>query len=83
MTRKNFEEIRANLALFRLASRELEGVSASCEMFFSHAVAKGRGEKIRRLSNQIAAIQEKADRMREKLDAELEPFSVIEVQEIY
>jgi len=83
MTREKFEEMSANLALFRLASRELEGVSASCEMFFSHAVATGQGERIRRLSNQIAAIQEKADKLREKLDADLEPFSVIEVQEIY
>ncbi len=87
MTREKFEEMSANLALFRLASRELEGVSASCEMFFSHAIngQKGlyRGKKMQRLWNQFAAIQEKADKLREKLDADLEPFSVIEVQEIY
>lgn len=83
MTRKNFEEIRANLALFRLASRELEGVSASCEMFFSHAMHTQRGKKMQRLWNQFAAIQERADKLRAKLDAELEPFSVIEINEIY
>lgn len=87
MTREKFEEISASLAVFRLASRELEGVSASCEMFFSHAIhsQKGlhRGKRMERLWKQFAAIQEKADRLREKLDADLEPFSVIEVQEIY
>jgi hypothetical protein len=83
MTREKFEEMSANLALFRLASRELEGVSASCEMFFSHATHTQRGKKMQRLWNQFAAIQEKADKLREKLDADLEPFSVIEIQEIY
>jgi hypothetical protein len=82
-TYQSFEEMSKNLALFRLASRELEGVSASCEMFFSHVVHEERGKKMQRLFNQFAAIQEKADKLREKLDAELEPFSVIEVKEIY
>jgi hypothetical protein len=86
MTRKNFEEISANLAVFRLASRELDRVSASCEMFFSHAIDSQtglyRGKKMERLWNQMAAIQDKADKMREKLDAELEAFSEIEIREI-
>jgi hypothetical protein len=82
-TYQAFVEIRENLALFRLASRELEGVSASCEMFFSHAVHETRGLKMERLWKQFAAIQEKADKLRAKLDAELEPFSVIEINEIY
>jgi hypothetical protein len=80
---KKSEEIAANLALFRLASREMEGVAASCEMFFSHANFPDRGTKMERLWNQFAEIQEKADKIRAKLDRDLEPFAEIEIQEIY
>jgi DNA-directed RNA polymerase subunit F len=75
-------EVLRNLALFRLASRELEGISASAEMFFSNAVQSGEGEKIRKLSNELSKIQEKADKLRAKLEKDLLPFENLEVNEI-
>ena len=83
MSSKTHAEMVKNLKLFRLASRELEGVSASCEMFFSNAVHDGEGDRMRRLSNEFAKIQEKADKLRARLDRDLEAFEGIEINEIY
>jgi len=83
MNSKMTAEMVKNLKLFRLASRELEGVSASCEMFFSNAAHDGEGERMRQLSNEFAKIQEKADKLKARLDRDLEAFESIEVNEIY
>ncbi len=81
---KKREEIAANLALFRLASRELEGISANVEMLASHIIARGSYDReISKILNAMAKMGEKADKMKAKLDRDLEPFAEIEVQEIY
>lgn len=76
-------EILKNLALFRLAARELQNISGSAEMFFSNAAHNGEGERIRQLSNELAKLQVKADRLHRKLEQDLLPFESIEVSEIY
>ena len=83
MSNKKNQEIGKQLALFRLAARELEGISASCEMFFSHAAHDGEGERMRKLSNEFAKFQEKADRLKARLDRDLEVFEGVELKEIY
>ena len=75
-------EVLRNLALFRLASRELESISASAEMFFGHAVQIGDGERVRQLSNELSKIQQKADRLRAKLEKDLLPFEGLTINEI-
>jgi hypothetical protein len=81
---KKSEEIAANLALFRLASRELEGISANVEMLASHIAGRGLFDsEIGKIFNAMAKMADKADKIREKLDRDLEPFAEIEIQEIY
>jgi hypothetical protein len=81
---KKSEEIAANLALFRLASRELEGISANVEMFASHIAGSGSlDSEIAKIFNAMAKMGDKADKMRAKLDRDLEPFAEIQIQEIY
>jgi len=83
MTNAKAREMVKQLALYRLASRELEGIIASCEMFFSHAVHDGEGEHMRALSNEFSKFQQRADRLKARLDRDLAAFESIEVKEIY
>ncbi|CAB4199014.1 hypothetical protein UFOVP1336_4 [uncultured Caudovirales phage] len=72
------------LALLRLAAREFEGISASAEMFLSHGINHEDADgQVWALLKKMEKIQMRADKIRAKLDSQLEKYGEIAVQEIY
>jgi hypothetical protein len=72
------------LALLRLAKREFEGISASAEMFISNAHNHSEADaEIWDLLKKIGAIQEKSDKILNKLYGKTKPYEDIQIKEIY
>lgn len=72
------------LALLRLAVREFEGISASAEMFISNGYKNEAADaEVWALLKKIGAIQEKSDKILNKLYDRVAPYADIEIKEIY
>lgn len=71
------------IALARLALRELGSISASSEMLLQYRNLFESGSELDRVADRVRRIQDAADKLGAKLEKKLHPFALIEVEEIY
>ncbi len=70
------------IALARLAAREAESISASCELFLQYG-EEFEGTPLLFAESKLAKAQAQADLLRNRLEKLLKPYEEIEVPEIY
>ena len=73
---------KRQIALARLAAREAESISASCEMFLQYC-DEFEGTPLRFAESKLAKAQAQADLLRNRLEKLLKPYEQIDVEEIY
>ena len=71
------------IALARLALREVESIRGSVEIFCQYYGEMQDGSELARVSERMYRIGETADQLGEKLEKMLQPFALIAVAEIY
>ena len=71
------------IALARLALREVESIRGSVEIFCQYHAEMEGGSDLARVSDRMNRIGDTADKLSERLQRMLLPFAKIEVEEIY
>ena len=71
------------IALARLAMREVQNIRGSVEIFCQYYGEMEDGSDLARVSDRMSRIGDTADKLAEKLEKMLLPFALIEVKEIY
>lgn len=71
------------IALARLALRELERISVSVDMLCQYGDEIESGSELDRVADRMSRIGDAAHKLSAKLEGMLLPFALIEVEEIY
>jgi hypothetical protein len=74
---------KRQIGLARLAARETESISASCEIFIQYGNEFSEGSELERIATKMAKIQDQADALNRRLEKLLAPYTEIDVEEIY
>lgn len=74
---------KRQIALARLAERETNTISASCEIFIQYGSEISDGNVLVEIERKMAKIQDQADSLNRRLQKLLAPYEQIDVEEIY
>lgn len=71
------------IALARLALREVQTIAGSTEIFCQYYDEFADGSELQKIEKKLAKIQDQADALNKRLEKLLAPYEEIEVGEIY
>jgi len=71
------------IALARLALREVQTIAGSCGIFTQYFNEMTEGSELAKIEKKMAKIQDQADALNNRLEKLLKPYEEIEVPEIY
>jgi hypothetical protein len=74
---------KRQIALARLAEREVQTIQGSCGIFTQYYEEMPEGSALRKIELELNAMDIKARRLQVKLEKLLKPYAEIEVDEIY
>ena len=71
------------IAMARLAERETNSISASCEIFIQYSDEFPENSELEKIAARMFTIQNQTHALNRRLEKLLEPYTEIEVKEIY
>ena len=74
---------KRQIALARLALREVQTIQGSCGIFTQYCDEIAEGSPLVRIEMQMGAMDDKARALQAKLEKMLAPYEQIDVEEIY
>ena len=71
------------IAMARLAERETNCISASCEIFIQYSSEFPENSELEKIAAKMSKMQDQAHALNARLERLLKPYTEIEVKEIY